>query len=82
VILTHRPGKDRDAAAGLPGDGHAALPADVADTPSLLALREAVQARYGRLDILVNAAGFTKPVSHADLDALDDELIDRLFQVN
>ena len=40
------------------------------------------QARYGRLDILVNAAGFTKPVPHADLDALDDELIDRMFQVN
>jgi 3-oxoacyl-[acyl-carrier protein] reductase len=30
----------------------------------------------------VNAAGFTKPVPHADLEALDDELIDRMFQVN
>jgi NAD(P)-dependent dehydrogenase (short-subunit alcohol dehydrogenase family) len=30
----------------------------------------------------VNAAGFTKPVPHADLDALDDDLIDRMFQVN
>ena len=38
--------------------------------------------RYGRLDILVNAAGFTKPVPHADLEALDDDLIDRMFQVN
>jgi 3-oxoacyl-[acyl-carrier protein] reductase len=80
VILTHRPGKAADPA--LPGKGHAALPADVADTASLLALRKAVQERYGRLDILVNAAGFTKPVPHADLDALDDELIDRMFQVN
>jgi 3-oxoacyl-[acyl-carrier protein] reductase len=34
------------------------------------------------VDILINAAGFTKPVPHADLDALDDELIDRMFQVN
>ena len=82
VVLTHRPGKDSDAAAKLPGDGHAAMPADVADTSSLLALREAIASRYGRLDILVNAAGFTKPVPHADLDALDDELIDRMFQVN
>jgi 3-oxoacyl-[acyl-carrier protein] reductase len=31
---------------------------------------------------LVNAAGFTKPVPHADLDALDDDLIDRMFEVN
>ena len=82
VVLTHRPGKATSAAAELPGKGHAAFPADVADTPSLLALREAVAARYGRLDILVNAAGFTKPVPHADLDALDDDLIDRMFQVN
>ncbi len=64
------------------GDGHSAHVADVADTPSLIALRDAVQARYGRLDILINAAGYTKPVPHADLDALTDELIDRMLQVN
>ncbi len=32
--------------------------------------------------MLVNGAGFTKPVPHADLEALDDELIDRMFAVN
>jgi 3-oxoacyl-[acyl-carrier protein] reductase len=63
--------------------GHVALPADVADTASLLKLRDAVRARYGdALHILVNAAGFTKSVPHADLDALDDALIDRMFAVN
>lgn len=73
-------------AAGLPSVAagpHLALPADVADTQSLLALRDALQERYGdALHVLVNSAGFTKPVPHADLDALDDELIDRVFQVN
>jgi 3-oxoacyl-[acyl-carrier protein] reductase len=29
-----------------------------------------------------NGAGITKAVAHEDLDALDDELIDRTFQVN
>jgi 3-oxoacyl-[acyl-carrier protein] reductase len=81
VALTHRPGKAVDVAV-LPSEGHAAFPADLADTTSLLALRDALKQRYGRVDILVNAAGFTKPVPHADLDALDDELIDRMFQVN
>jgi 3-oxoacyl-[acyl-carrier protein] reductase len=81
VVLTHRAGKAADVAR-LPGDGHAAFAADVAETASLLALRDAVKERYGRLDILVNAAGFTKPVPHADLEALDDDLIDRMFQVN
>jgi 3-oxoacyl-[acyl-carrier protein] reductase len=41
-----------------------------------------VAERYGRLDILVNNAGFTRFIDHADLDALDDDLIDRIFQTN
>jgi 3-oxoacyl-[acyl-carrier protein] reductase len=57
--------------------------ADVADTASLLALREAARARCGEaLHVLVNAAGFTRPVPHADLDGFDDALIDRMFTVN
>jgi len=87
VVITHRPGADKASAAAnllttFRGDGHAALPADVADTATLLALRDAIEARYGRLDVLVNSSGFTKPVPHSDLDALDDELIDRMFAVN
>lgn len=87
VAVTHRVGADKADAAkqvlnGTAGDGHAAFAADVADTATLLALRDAVTSRYGRLDILVNSAGFTTPVPHTDLDALDDELIDRMFAVN
>ena len=84
VVVTHRPGKD-DAAGflkDLPGKDHAAFACDVADTASIIALRDAVSKRYGRCDILVNSAGFTKPIPHADLEALDDDLIDRMFQVN
>lgn len=87
VAITHRPGPDKATAAaaivlGLSGSGHAAFPADVADTSTLVALHDAVVQTYGRCDVLVNTAGFTKPVAHADLDALDDALIDRMFLVN
>jgi len=87
VVLTHRDTPDGAAAAGALvdtiGSGKAAAAAaDVADTSSLLRLRDRVEALHGRLDILVNAAGFTRPVPHHDLDALTDELIDRMFQVN
>lgn len=87
IVITHRAGDDKIAAAAqllttLEGDGHSAFVADVADSSTLVALRDAIIARYGRLDILVNTAGFTKPVPHANLDALDDALIDRMFEVN
>ncbi|MBV8426636.1 MAG: SDR family oxidoreductase [Hyphomicrobiales bacterium] len=87
VAITHRPGSEKEAVAKailakLPGKGHAAFPADVADTASLIALREAIESRFSRLDVLVNTSGFTKPVPHGDLDALDDEFIDRMFAVN
>jgi 3-oxoacyl-[acyl-carrier protein] reductase len=87
VAITHRPGSEKERAAkailaGLKGEGHAAFPADVADTPSLIALRASIERAFSRLDILVNTAGFTKPVPHGDLEALDDDFIDRMFQVN
>lgn len=86
VAITHTPRSAEKAArivAELSGSGHIALPADIADTPSLSTLREHIAAWSGdTLHILVNSAGFTKPVPHADLDALDDALIDRMFAVN
>ena len=84
VVVTYRPGKPEagDFLKELPGSGHVALPADVAETKTLIALKDEVSKRFGRCDILVNSAGFTRPIAHSDLDALDDELIDRMFQVN
>jgi 3-oxoacyl-[acyl-carrier protein] reductase len=87
LALTHRPGKESaDRAAplikALPGEGHIAIPADVANTRTLIAARDQIERGFGRLDILVNSAGFTKPIPHGDLDALDDDFIDRMFAVN
>jgi 3-oxoacyl-[acyl-carrier protein] reductase len=85
VAVTHRPGKETAVAPlvkALSGEGHLAVPADVAETATLLAARDAIQRGFGRLDILVNSAGFTKPIPHGDLDGLDDDFIDRMFAVN
>jgi 3-oxoacyl-[acyl-carrier protein] reductase len=87
LIVTHMPGAQfaavaRGVVAGLPGEGHTAFEADVSHTPSLINLRDRISEQHGRLDILVNAAGFTRPIPHADLDALSDDLIDQIFSVN
>jgi 3-oxoacyl-[acyl-carrier protein] reductase len=87
VAITHRDVPDQFIAAmqivkSLPNDGHSALAADVARTDTLKEMRQEFERRFRRLDVLVNASGFTKPVPHDDLEALDDDLIDRMFAVN
>lgn len=87
VVLLHR-GRDAGAQPLLaelppPASGaHFAVTASVTDSASLQAAAAEVEARTGGAAILVNCAGFTKPVPAADLDALDDALIDEIFRSN
>ena len=66
----------------LPGQGHFALRLPATDSAALKAAAATVQQRCGRCDVLINSAGTTRAVPHADLEALDDALIDRVLQVN
>ena len=66
----------------LAGAGHSARSAPVNDTAALTALAAAIARDYGRCDVLVNCAGITRFVPHADLDALDDQLIDAILATN
>lgn len=68
--------------ASLPGEGHRSQQIDVTNSESINAAAAAVQAEHGRVDVLVNCAGITRPVAHDDLDALDDDLIDTIFATN
>ena len=66
----------------LPGEGHWAhyVPVDI--TAALQGFSNLVDEKHGKLDVLVNCAGVTRFVSHPDLEALDDDLIDEMFRVN
>lgn len=68
--------------ASLPKGRHAALQVAIEDSASIGRFRDAVRSQFGRADILVNSAGITRPVAHADLDGLTDELIDAVFVNN
>src|SRR5256885_2254144 len=83
-IVTYNRGKDaaKDLMLTLPGQGHWAANVPVEDSGALNILAADIEAKYGRLDVLVNCAGITRYVPHNDLDALDDRLIDDIFRVN
>lgn len=68
----------------LAGDAQPALhvPADVADEAAASRMVEAVLARYGRLDVLVNNAGATKMVPHDDLEGITVADWQRILGVN
>ncbi len=84
VVLTYHSDEARARAvtSSLAEGNHMVAQVAVDDSSSLAALASAVAERYGRLDLLVNNAGITRPVPHDDLAGLDDALIDRIFQVN
>ena len=56
--------------------------ADISDESQVLAMVADAVKRFGRLDVLVNNAGTTQFIPHADLAALTDEVWDEILSVN
>lgn len=74
--------KAQEIAASLPGDGHSTIRIVLGPPNQVSGLAAAVEREHGRVDILVNAAGFTQPVAHADLEALCDDIFDSVLTAN
>ncbi|HWD81903.1 MAG TPA: SDR family oxidoreductase [Kribbella sp.] len=73
----------RDAGEALAAElGGSYHQADLADDAAATALVPEVVAEHGRLDVLVNNAGISWPVPHADLDALTASDWRQLLDVN
>lgn len=78
----------RDAAAEVveaiqsAGGSAVAVGADVSKQAEAVALMDAADREYGRIDYLINNAGWSTRVPHAQLDDLTDDIWDRTLNVN
>ena len=84
VIIGYNQGEDRARAlmAKLPGSGHGIQQLALEDSASVVRAGEAIAAKFPTLNVLVNSAGFTKPIPHDQLDALDDAFMDTMLITN
>src|ERR1700721_1581724 len=88
VVVGYNRGAERanDVARALAGTGqanfHRAMHLPLEDTAQIRKVAAAVGEEFGRCDILVNSAGFTRAVPHGDLEALTDDLIDQVLTAN
>lgn len=79
----------RDAAEGVARDlaashgvNAAAFGCDITDPAAVARLVQEVLARFGRINILVNDAAYNKAIPFPDLDALTEEVWERIMAVN
>lgn len=85
VVIGYHSGHARAEAlaSALPGPGkHLAICLPMRDSGAINAAAAAVEQTYGQAHVLVNSAGVTSAVPHANLDALDDETFDRILITN
>jgi len=84
VVVGYHHGLERAQAlvSQLPGDGHVAMHIPLEDSAAHAVIAQAVLAQKGRLDILVNSAGYTQRISHSDVATLTPELFNQLLTAN
>lgn len=84
VVVGYKSGEGRAAAliGQIPGHGHRALRIPMEDSAQIRNVAAAVGQEFGRADILVNSAGFTRMIAHDDLESLGDDLIDAILAAN
>jgi 3-oxoacyl-[acyl-carrier protein] reductase len=66
----------------LPENGHSLIQLALEDVSSIRNAASELKTKHGRLDVLVNSAGFTRPIPHHDLATLDDDLFGEILMAN
>jgi 3-oxoacyl-[acyl-carrier protein] reductase len=84
VVVGYNANRDRaeSLVEELDGTGHLPIHIPMDDSLAIAAAAELVRERLGRADVLINSAGVTRAIAHANLDELDDSTFDRILITN
>ena len=84
VVVGYNRGEERarKVLEGLAGTGHSVARIPLEDPAAIRDVARVVDVTYGRLDVLMNSAGFTQPIAHANLEALEEALFDAILIAN
>tara|TARA_B100001250_G_C19761668_1_gene772769 strand:- start:678 stop:1427 length:750 start_codon:yes stop_codon:yes gene_type:complete len=84
VIIGYYNGKDRanNILNTLSDKNHMTFQIKLEDHNTTESLADKIKEKYGKLDIIVNSAGFTKPIPHKEIDKLDIETFDQILIAN
>jgi len=84
VAICYNKGAERAQALleQLPKANHRIQQLTLEDSASVRRAADEIGKVFGCADILINSAGFTRPIPHAQLDALDDALLDSILIAN
>jgi 3-oxoacyl-[acyl-carrier protein] reductase len=84
VAICYNRGETRARAllAELPAGKHRVVQLELTDVASVHRMGDELRDAFGRVDVLVNSAGMTRPIPHADLEALDEGFFDQVLIAN
>ena len=84
VIVGFYNGEDRarELIENLSGENHEIFQIKLEDSSTSETLAKRIEEKYGHLDIIVNSAGFTKPIAHKDIEKLDIKTFDSILLAN
>ncbi|TFZ04498.1 SDR family NAD(P)-dependent oxidoreductase [Ramlibacter rhizophilus] len=75
-------GRAQQLVAELAGTGHMAMCIPLEDSQAHADAARRLAERFGAVHVLVNSAGYTRRIAHADFDALTPELFNSLLVAN
>ena len=84
VAIGYLNGADRAESlrAELPGEGHITLRLPLDDAEAQQAAAREIGEQFGKLDVLVHSAGYTRRIAHADIETLTPELYNEILLAN